>query len=140
VTEVTDEEARIGRILEGCRTIAVVGLSPRPERDSHRVARYLKEVGYRVIPINPRVAEVLGERAYESLEAVPERVDLVDVFRRPEEIPVLSEAAIRAGARAFWMQLGIRHREAAERLRAAGIEVVEDRCMLVEHRARARAQ
>jgi predicted CoA-binding protein len=138
VTEVRSEEDRIGRILESCRRVAVVGLSPRPERDSHRVASYLQEAGYRVIPVNPRVTEVLGERCYASLDLVPGSVDLVDVFRRPDEIPELAEAAIRKGVRAFWMQLGIRHAEAAERLRRAGIDVVEDRCTLVEHRTRAR--
>ena len=136
MTEVASEQDRIGGILDSCRSIAVVGLSPRPERDSHRVASYLQGAGYRIIPVNPRVSEVLGERAYASLDEIPGDVDLVDVFRRPEEIPELAEAAIRKGIRAFWMQLGIRHAGAAERLRAVGIDVVEDRCTLVEHRAR----
>ena len=139
MTEVASERDRIGRILETCRSIAVVGLSPRSERDSHRVASYLQEAGYRIIPVNPRVGEVLGEHAYASLDEIPGDVDLVDVFRRPEEIPELAEAAIRKGVRAFWMQLGIRHAGAAERLRAAGIDVVEDRCTLVEHQARYRS-
>jgi predicted CoA-binding protein len=137
VTELTHEAERIDRILETCRTVAVVGLSPQPERDSHRVARYLQEVGYRIIPVNPRAAEVLGERSYANLDEVPGEVDLVDVFRRPEEIPGIADSALRKGVRAFWMQLGIRHPEAARRLREAGIDVVEDRCALVEHRARA---
>ena len=140
MTEVASEQDRIGGILQSCRSIAVVGLSPRPERDSHRVASYLQEAGYRIIPVNPRVSEVLGERAYASLDEIPGDVDLVDVFRRPEEIPELAEAAIRKGIRAFWMQLGIRHAGAAERLRAAGIDVVEDRCTLVEHQARRQRQ
>jgi predicted CoA-binding protein len=126
----------ITRILERTRTIGVVGLSPDPERDSHRVADYLKRVGYRIIPINPRVDEVLGERAYPSVEAVPEPIDMLDIFRRPEEIPLLVEPAVRKGVHTFWMQLGIRHADAARHLREAGISVVQDRCTLVEHRAR----
>lgn len=130
------ESDTIDRILRESHAIAVVGLSTRPERDSHRVARYLREVGYRVIPVNPQETEILGERCYPTLEAIPEPVDLVDVFRRPEEIPALADAAIGKGVRFFWMQLGITHPESAERLRRAGIAVVEDRCTLVEHRAR----
>jgi hypothetical protein len=132
----TDEE--IGRILRECKTIAVVGCSPRPERDSHEVAAYLRDAGYRVIPVNPKETEILGARCYPSVDAIPEPVDLVDVFRRPEDVPAVAEDALRKGVRAFWMQLGIRHAESAARLRAAGIAVVEDRCTLVEHRARQR--
>lgn len=135
--DVEEDAGLISRVLRESRTVAVVGLSPRPERDSHRVARYLQQVGYRVIPVNPAVEEVLGERSYPSLEAVPDDVDLVDVFRRPPEIPALADAAIRKGVRFFWMQLGIEHPEAARRLRGAGIEVVQNRCALVEHRERA---
>lgn len=135
--DVQEDAGLISRVLRESRTVAVVGLSPRPERDSHRVARYLQQVGYRVIPVNPVVEEVLGERSYPSLEAVPDDVDLVDVFRRPPEIPALADAAIRKGVRFFWMQLGIEHPEAARRLRGAGIEVVQNRCALVEHRDRA---
>jgi predicted CoA-binding protein len=132
----TDEE--ITRILRECKTIAVVGCSPRPDRDSHEVAEYLISAGYRVIPVNPKETEILGERCYPTVSAIPERVDLVDVFRRPEDVPAVAEDALRKGVRAFWMQLGIRHAEAAARLRAAGVAVVEDRCTLVEHRARQR--
>jgi predicted CoA-binding protein len=133
LVEPSDE---IGEILRDSRTVAVVGLSPSAERDSHRVARYLADAGYRIVPVNPRVAEVLGERSYPSLDEVPEAVDLVLVFRRSEEIPALAEAALRKGASAFWMQLGIQHAAAANQLRSAGIKVVEDRCAMVEHRAR----
>jgi predicted CoA-binding protein len=126
----------IGEILCDSRTVAVVGLSPTPERDSHRVARYLADAGYRIVPVNPRIAEALGERSYPSLDEVPEAVDLVLVFRRPEEVNALAEATLRTGARAFWMQLGIRHAAAAAQLRASGVKVVEDRCAMVEHRAR----
>jgi hypothetical protein len=132
----SDDE--IGRILRESRTIAVVGCSPRSDRDSHEVAAYLKAAGYRVIPVNPNEAEILGERCYPSVDAIPEPVDLVDVFRRPEDVPAVADAALRKGVRAFWMQLGIRHAESTARLRAAGVAVVEDRCTLVEHRARRR--
>lgn len=136
MTELTSEAATIDRILGESRTVAVVGMSPRPERDSHRVARYLAEVGYRVIPVNPNATEILGERCYPSLDDVPDRVDLVDVFRRPEQVSEVAEAALRVGVRAFWMQLGIRHPGVARRLREAGVLVVEDRCTLVEHQRR----
>jgi predicted CoA-binding protein len=126
------EEQRIARVLRGSRTIAVVGLSPRPERDSHRVALYLQQAGYRVIPVNPAVDRVLGETSYPTLDAVPEPIDMVDVFRRSEDVPEIAEAAIRKGVRSFWMQLGVSHEAAAERLRAAGIDVVENRCTKIE--------
>jgi hypothetical protein len=128
----------IGEILSSSRTVAVVGLSPDPERDSHRVARYLAEAGYRIVPVNPRLAEVLGERSYASVDQIPGEVDLVVVFRRSEDVPEVAEAALKKRPRAFWMQLGIRSPEAASRLRAAGIRVVEDRCAMVEHRSRLR--
>ena len=133
MSEPTDE---IGQILSAARTVAVVGLSPSPERDSHRVARYLARAGYRVVPVNPRADEVLGEQSYGSLDDVPGPVDLVLVFRRSEEVPPIAEAALRTGVGAFWMQLGIQHGEAADLLRRAGVRVVEDRCAMVEHRAR----
>jgi predicted CoA-binding protein len=129
----TDE---IGQILSEARTVAVVGLSPNPERDSHRVAGYLAGAGYTVIPVNPRADEVLGERSYGSLDDLPGPVDLVLVFRRSEEVLPVAVAALRKGAGAFWMQLGIRHAEAAALLRRAGVRVVEDRCAMVEHQAR----
>ena len=129
-------EKTISRVLKESHSVAVVGLSPRPERDSHEVAKYLQEVGYRIIPVNPHGDTILGERCYPSLDAVPDDVDWVDVFRRPPDVPEVAEAALRKGVRAFWMQLGIRHAEVAERLRRAGVLVVEDRCALIEHRAR----
>lgn len=129
----TDE---VGEILSGSRTIAVVGLSPRRERDSNRVARYLAEAGYRILPVNPQVDEVLGLPSHPSVDAIPEPVDCVVVFRRSEQVPPIADAAIRKGVRAFWMQLGIRNAAASERLRRAGIAVVEDRCTMVEHRLR----
>jgi predicted CoA-binding protein len=126
----------IGEILAGASTLAIVGLSPNPERDSHRVARYLQGVGYRIVPVNPTVDTVLGERSYPSLDSVPDPIDLVVVFRRSEDVAPVAEAALRKSVRAFWMQLGIRDPASADRLRRAGIRVVEDRCTMVEHRAR----
>jgi hypothetical protein len=128
-------EREIDGILSSTRTIAVVGLSEKPDRESHGVARYLQANGYRIIPVNPGVAEVLGERSYPDLASIPAEVaiDVVDIFRRPEFIPAVVDAAIARGARAVWMQLGLAHNAAAQKARAAGLEVVMDRCMKVEH-------
>jgi len=126
----------VAQILRGVKTIAVVGLSSNPMRASHEVAEYLKNAGYRIIPVNPNETEVLGEKAYARLEDVPEPVDIVDVFRRAEEVPGVAESAIGIGAKVLWMQLGIENAEAAERARAAGLVVVEDSCLMVEHRRR----
>ena len=124
----------IEQILRNSKTIAVVGLSNRPESDSHRVAAYLKDQGYDVIPVNPTVDEVLGEQSYPTIQAIPESPDVVDVFRAPEHAPEIVEDAIAAGAKTLWMQLGIVHKEAAERAREAGLQVVMDHCMMREHR------
>ena len=110
--------------LLSSRTIAVVGLSPRPERPSHFVARYLQEHGYRIIPVNPFVTEVLGEKSYPDLRAVPIPVDMVDIFRRSEKVPPVVEQAIEIGARYVWMQDGVVNEEAADLARAAGLGVV----------------
>ncbi len=123
----------ITRILQTARTIAVVGLSSKPYRPSHGVAVYLRSAGYRILPVNPREKEVLGERAYARLEDIPERVDVVDVFRRSEFVPAIVDSAVRIGAKAVWMQEGVIHPEAAERARRAGLAVVMDACMLKEH-------
>ena len=131
-------DALIDRILSDSRTIAVVGLSEKPERPSHEVARYLQERGFRIIPVNPNVREVLGEKAYPSLREIPGTVDLVDVFRRSEEMVPVAEEAIRIGARFFWMQEGVTNREAEEMLAGAGIPVVADRCMKKELAKRGR--
>lgn len=128
----TDNELR--GILESSRTIAVVGLSDKPDRDSYRVAEYLQEHGYRIIPVNPSVAEVLGERSYASVADIPEPVDVVDIFRKPEAVDPVVEEAIAAGAKVVWMQLGVVNEPAAAAARAAGLQVVMDRCMQVEHR------
>jgi uncharacterized protein len=124
----------VAQILRGSKTIAVVGLSSNPMRASHEVAEYLKSAGYRIIPVNPNETEVLGEKAYARLEDVPEPVDIVDVFRRAEEVGAVAESAIRIGAKVLWMQLGIENAEAAERARTAGMVVVEDSCLMVEHK------
>ena len=126
----------MGRILRAAKTIAVVGLSSNPMRASHGVAEYLKNAGYRIIPVNPNETEVLGEKAYARLEDIPESVDIVDVFRRAEEVAAVAESAVRIGAKVLWMQLGIENAEAAEKARAAGLVVVEDSCLMVEHKRR----
>jgi predicted CoA-binding protein len=123
------------RILRELRRVAVVGISDRPERDSHRVAAYLQRAGYTIIPVNPNVDEVLGLRCWPDLEVAPKPIEVVDVFRRSELVPPVVEAAIRVGARAVWMQDGVVHEEAAARARAAGLLVVMDRCMLRDHAA-----
>ena len=126
----------VAQILQSAKTIAVVGLSSNPMRASYGVAEYLKTAGYRIIPVNPNETEVLGEKAYARLEDIPEQVDIVDVFRRAEEVPAVAESAIRIGAKVLWMQLGIENGGAAERARAAGLVVVEDSCLMVEHKRR----
>ena len=126
----------IVEILEQSKTIAVVGLSSNPSRASYEVTEYMQSVGYKIIPVNPNETEVLGEKSYARLEDVPEKIEIVDVFRRAEDVPLVVESAIRVGARVVWMQLGIENAEAAERARAAGLIVVEDACVLVEHRRR----
>jgi len=125
-------DAVVDRILSEAKTVAVVGISDKPERPSHVVARYLQERGYRVIPVNPLLAEVLGEKAYKSLSDIPGKVDLVDVFRKSEEVPPIAEEAIRIGARFFWMQEGVVNESARERLERAGIPVVMDLCVKKE--------
>ena len=123
-------------ILKKYRTMAVVGLSSNPARPSFGVTEYMQGAGYRIIPVNPNETEVLGEKSYARLEDVPEKIEIVDVFRRAAEVPPVVESAIRVGAKVVWMQLGIENAEAAERARAAGLIVVEDACIRVEHRRR----
>lgn len=121
-------------LLRNAKTIAVVGLSSRRSRPSYGVSEYMKANGYRIIPVNPNETEILGEKAFPTLDAVPEHVDIVDIFRRPECVPEIVDAAIRIGAKGIWMQEGVVHDEAADKARAAGLEVVMDRCILKEHR------
>jgi hypothetical protein len=124
----------IASLLRRSRTIAVVGLSGTPHRDSHRVALYLQQQGYVIIPVNPLVREVLGQPAFPDLESIGHAVDIVDVFRRPEYVPAIAGAAIRSGARALWLQFDTVDEDAAMRASAAGLDVVLDRCIMVEHR------
>lgn len=128
----------ITELLRSSRTIALVGLSHRRQRPSYGVAQYLQSAGYRIIPVNPNEEEVLGERSYARLEEVPEKVDIVDVFRRSEHVPEIVESAIGIGARAVWMQEGVTHPEAAQRARQAGLLVMMDVCILKEHAKRLR--
>ena len=121
------------KILTSARTIAVVGLSANPRRPSHGVARYLQRVGYRIIPVNPNLEEVLGERAYPTLREIPQPVDVVDVFRRSEFVGPIVDDAIAIQATAVWLQDGVFDEEAAARARAAGLDVVMDDCMMRRH-------
>jgi hypothetical protein len=123
----------IGEILATTKTIAVVGLSDNPNRPSYHVAAYLQTHGYRIIPVNPFVNEVLGERSYAGLRDIPVPVDLVDIFRKSELVPPVVEDAIAIHAKAIWMQEGVVHEEASAQARAAGLKVVMDRCVLKEH-------
>lgn len=133
----TDEPSTLLSIFKGTRTIAVVGLSPKPERDSHHVAEYLQLQGYRIVPINPMVTEVLGERAWPSLTdaAKHHTIDLVDVFRESAAVPAIADEAIAIGAKALWLQLGVTHDAALHKAQTAGLMVVQDRCTLVEHQS-----
>lgn len=128
----------IGELLKSARVIAVVGLSSNPMRPSYGVAEYVKNAGYKIIPVNPNEREVLGERAVAKLEDIREPVDIVDVFRRPEFVPEVAESAIAIGAKALWLQEGIVHEAAAKRARNAGLFVVMDKCILKEHARRMR--
>jgi len=128
-----DDSDKVRRILKGSRTIAVVGLSAQWHRPSYFAAKYLQEHGYRVIPVNPAYEAILGERSYKRLADIPERVDVVDCFRKSAEIPALAEQAIAIGAKVLWMQLGVQNAEARARAEAAGLQVIEDRCMKIEH-------
>ena len=129
------EAERVAWILAHCRHIAVVGLSPKPHRASFEVAQYLKAQGFRIIPVNPNAREALGEPAYGSLAeaARHERIDLVDVFRSSEDVPPVAEEAAAVGARALWLQLGVRHDAALAQARTAGLVAVQDRCLKIDH-------
>jgi predicted CoA-binding protein len=120
-------------ILNTSRVVAMVGLSEKPERPSHIVASYLKQNGYKIIPVNPVVKEILGEICYPDLSSIPEPVDVVDIFRRAEEVPAIVEQAIKIGAKTVWMQEGVINKQAASRARKAGLFVVMNKCMRKEH-------
>jgi len=128
----------IYEILKSSHTIAVVGLSSRKFRPSYGVSQYMQAAGYRIIPVNPENTQVLGEKSYAALEEIPEKVDIVDIFRRSEFVPGIVESAIRIGAKSIWMQEGVIHSEAAEKARRAGLLVVMDLCILKEHARRFR--
>lgn len=123
----------IRRLLTSIRSIAVVGLSDKPHRASYGVAHYMQRQGYQIYPVNPVIDKVLDERAYPDLSALPEQVDLVNIFRRSEEVPEIVEQAIAHGAKALWLQLGVVHEAAAAKAQAAGLTVVMDRCIKVVH-------
>lgn len=129
-------DGELRRALEEARTIAVVGIKDTPSEDAYRVPRYLKEQGYRILPVNPKLERALGQRAYASLSQIDEPVDVVDLFRAPDHIPAHVDEILAMSPRpkVVWMQLGIVHGGAAATLRAAGIEVVQDRCIMVDHR------
>ena len=128
-----DDIANLKRILKSSRVIAVVGLSANWWRPSFFVAKYLQDHGYRVIPVNPAYQEVLGEKCYPNLRDVPDKIDMVDCFRKAEEIPALAEEATAIGAKCLWMQLGVVNEAAAERAKDAGLDVIMDRCVKIEH-------
>ena len=132
----TSELDPIAAMLEKYKTLAVVGLSSKSSRPSHGVAAYMKARGYRIIPVNPKETAVLGEKAYASLDEVPDPVEIVVIFRRPEHVPEVVDSAIRKGAKVVWMQEGVAHPDAAQRARERGLEVVEDRCILKEYAKR----
>jgi predicted CoA-binding protein len=133
-----DANDDIGQMLKSSKTIAVVGLSDSPLRPSYGVSAYMQSQGYRIIPVNPTIRGALGEKAVASLADIEEKIDIVDVFRRPEAVPEVVDEAIRLKVPAIWLQEGVVHEEAAEKARKAGIKVVMDRCILKEHRARFR--
>jgi len=127
------ESEQIRELLKNAKTIAVVGLSDNPARTSYGVSAYMQSQGYRIVPVNPTITESLGEKAYPTLSDVPEKIDIVNVFRRPEFVPEVVDEAIRLKVRAIWMQEGVIHAAAAQKARKAGIFVVMDRCILKEH-------
>ena len=129
-------QAAIRQSLANCKTIAVVGLSPKPHRDSFRVAKYMQDHGFRIVPINPNAPEVMGEKAYASLTeaAMHERIDMVNCFRNSEDIPPIAAEAIAIGAKSLWLQIGVVNDAAAKQATNAGLVVVQDLCLMVEHR------
>ena len=127
----TTEE--IKEILKNNKTIAIVGLSADEEKDSYRVAKYMKQHGYKIIPVNPKYKNILGERSYPDLKSVPEKIDIVDIFRRPDAIPYIVDESLKIHAKVIWMQLGLCSNASAEKARAAGLKVVMNKCIKVEH-------
>ncbi len=138
--DISNDDDAIRALLRTAKRIAVVGASPKPDRDSHRIARYLIEAGYEVIPVNPGQTEILGRRCYPDLASIPGKVDLVDVFRSPEHVPGVVEDALAAGAGALWLQLGAGHDGAVRRAAEAGMDVVSEQCIMVVHKVLGVAQ
>ncbi len=132
--DVNPPDTELYKILKEARTIAIVGASPNPDRPSHGVMRALQHAGYRVIPVNPGQDEILGEKAYATLSDIPEKVDIVDVFRRPEHTPEIAAEAVKIGAKVLWLQLGVINEDAAAKAKAGGLTVVMDLCTAVVRR------
>ena len=128
-----DDINTLRRILRECHTLAVVGLSAEWHRPSYFAAKYMQEHGYRIIPVNPKYREILGEKCYASLRDIPDKVDLVDIFRKSADVGPIAEEAIAIGAKVFWQQLGVKNEVAAARARDAGLDTVMDRCVKIEH-------
>lgn len=129
------DAAVVAEIIRSAKVIAVVGLSPRPERPSHDVAAYLQAHGYQIVPVNPGATQILGEKCYASLSDIPFAVDIVDVFRQPDAVPQIAEEAVRIGAKGLWLQLGVISMEGAAIAERAGVKVIMDRCLKVDHMA-----
>jgi len=129
-----DHNQKMTNILKSTNTVASVGLSSNPQKDSYGVAAYLMEQGYKVIPVNPTAIEIMGEKAYPNLSDIPEKVDVVQIFRKPEDVPPVVDEAIKIGAKVIWMQEGIVNYEAARKAEEAGLQVVMDACMRATHR------
>ena len=134
IPDYTPPSKEIEKIIQNAKRIAVVGLSPKPHRESNKVARYLLEQGYDMIPVNPGQTEILGRTCYRTLEDIPSDIDVANLFLNPNRIPPVVDQCIRIGVKTIWMQLGIVHNEAAQKAREAGLEVVMNRCIMVEHR------
>ncbi len=132
--DISTQPEAIRSLLQQARTIAVVGISAKPDRPSHEVAHYLQRAGYTIIPVNPAYEEVLGQKCYPNLHEVPVKIDLVDVFRKPAEVMAVVDEAIAVGAGSVWLQLGVIAPDAADKAAAAGLKVVSDRCTKIEHR------
>ena len=133
-------EPEVTKILQNYRVVAVVGLSADPGRPSYQVAQYLQQHGYRIIPVNPGCQEILGEKCYPGLKDIPFPVEVVDIFRKVEAIPAIVDEAIAVGAKAIWLQLGLEEPLSAQKARQAGLQVVQNRCMKIDHAALAEAE
>ncbi len=132
---VNEDKESIKSIFKSVKTIAVIGLSPNPSKDSHKVAAYLQNVGYKIVPIYPKGEEILGEKVYKSLELVPDKIDMIDIFRKPAAVLPIVETAIKRGdIKVVWMQKGIVNNEAAELARKSGLKVVQNMCTMIEHK------